>query len=418
MTANPSHDRPSGHGPLAGVRVLELGNFIAAPFAGKIFADFGAEVIKIERPGDGDELRGWRALQEGTSMMFRTIGRNKRSVTLDLRSERGQALARQLAGRCDVVVENFRPGTLERWNLGPEQLKSANPDLVIVRISGYGQTGPYRERAGFGSVAEAFGGLRHITGSPDGGACRSAASLGDVLAGMYGVIGALLVMLRKARGIEPEPGASEPRDVIDVALYEAVFSVLDSLVPDYDAYGVVRERSGGKLPGVVPSGAYLCKDGASVVIGGNANGVFSRMMEAIGRSDLATCPSLRSGPARAERSDELEKIIAEWAATTTTPDALEVLHRAGVPAGGVMNAAQIADDPHYRARGMLQSMPVKVGGETRDVRFPGVVPKIDGVPETPRWVGPEVGEDTDAVLTELTGVTTVDLAALRAEGVV
>lgn len=410
-------DRPGGQGPLAGFRVLELGNFIAAPFAGKLFAEFGADVIKVERPGDGDELRGWRTLREGTSMMFRTIGRNKRSVTLDLRSPEGQVLAARLAAECDVVLENFRPGTLERWNLGPDRLKAVNPDLVMVRISGYGQTGPYRERAGFGGVAEAFGGLRYVTGSPDEESCRPAASIGDVLAGMYGVIGALMMLLQRARR-EPSRGAPRELDVVDVALYESVFSVLDSLVPDYDAYGVVRERSGGKLPGVVPSGAYECKDGSSIVIGGNANGVFSRMMQAIGRSDLAHCSSLQDGPGRAARADELDKIIAEWAAATTVSDALELLHSAGVPAGSVMNAAQISADPHYAARGMLQPMDVRIGDDVERVRFPGVVPKIPGVPEAPRWVGPDVGEDTEAVLSEILGVSADDVEALHANGVI
>lgn len=420
MTSTHSPGRPAGKGPLAGIRVLELGNFIAAPYAGKIFAEFGAEVIKVERPGDGDELRGWRAFGEETSMMFRTIGRNKRSVTLDLRSSQGQQLARQLGAECDVVLENFRPGTLERWNLGPDQLQAANPELVLVRISGYGQTGPYRERAGFGGAAEAFGGLRHITGRPDEEPCRAAASIGDVLAGLYGVIGALMMMLRKARTgpADSQAGGSEALDLVDVALYESVFSVLDSLVPDYDAYGVVRERSGGKLPGVVPSDAYRCKDGASIVIGGNANGVFIRLMEAIGRFDLAHCPSLQDGPGRAARADELEKVISEWAAATRMSEALDLLHRAGVPAGAVMDAAAITADPHYAARGMLQPMEVGVGDEMQCVRFPGVVPKIAGVPDAPRWIGPDVGEDTDTVLTELTGATTAELSALRADGVI
>lgn len=409
--------RPDGRGPLAGIRVLELGSFIAAPFAGKIFGEFGAEVIKVERPGDGDELRGWRTLREGTSMMFRTIGRNKRSVTLDLRSTQGQALALRLAAECDVLLENFRPGTLERWNLGPEQLKAVNPDLVMVRISGYGQTGPYRELAGFGGVAEAFGGLRYITGSPDEESCRAAASLGDVLAGMYGVIGALMMLLRRARTAS-QPGEPADLDMVDVALYESVFSVLDSLVPDYDAYGVVRQRSGGKLPGVVPSGAYECKDGSSIVIGGNANGVFTRMMHAIGRSDLALCPTLQDGPGRAARADELDKIITEWAASTKMPEALALLQEAGVPAGSVMNAAQICSDPHYAARGMLQPMPVQIGDEIEQVRFPGAVPKIPGVPDTPRWIGPDVGEDTDAVLREFTGASAEELSVWHSKGVI
>lgn len=416
MTTTPPADRSTGGGPLAGVRVLELGNFIAAPYAGKIFAEFGADVIKVERPGQGDELRRWRLLRGETSMMFRTIARNKRSVTLDLHTERGQDLARQLAATADVVLENFRPGTLERWNLGPDRLKEINPNLVVVRISGYGQTGPYRERAGFGGVAEAFGGLRHITGTPDQDPTRSAASIGDILAGMYGVIGALMMLLQRSRTGNPSP-TENADNVVDVALYESVFSVLESLVPDYDAYGVVRQRSGGKLPGVVPSDAYLCQDGQTIIIGGNSNGVFARMMRAIGREDLAEDPSLQDGPGRVDRADELEKVITEWAITTTAPNALQLLNNAGVPAGPVLDAHAITEDAHYQARGMLQSLPVTIEDQQESVRFPGVVPKIGGTPPL-RWVGPELGQHTEQVLTQLTDMTIDEIPTLRAEGII
>ena len=268
--------------PLQGIRVLELGSFIAAPFAARLFGDFGAEVIKIEKPQGGDELRDWRKTRGTTSMLFRTIGRNKKSVALDLRSEAGREAVKKIAAQCDVVIENFRPGTLEKWGLGPDVLQELNPDMVMVRISGYGQTGPYKNRAGFGSSAESFAGLRYITGEPDRPAGRAAASMGDTVAGLYGVIGALMLMLQKARGLQT--GTSQ---VVDVALYEGVFSLLESLVPDYDAYGMVRQRTGGALPGVVPTGSYLCGDGLEVVIGGNSNSVFVRLMRAIGREDLA-----------------------------------------------------------------------------------------------------------------------------------
>lgn len=411
-------------GPLVGIRVLELGNFIAAPFAGKVFAEFGAEVIKIERPGAGDELRGWRTLRGDTSMMFRTIGRNKRSVTLDLRTDRGRQIALRLAASSDVLLENFRPGTLEKWGLGPDVLMTANPDLVVVRISGYGQTGPYRDRAGFGGVAEAFDGLRSITGYPDREPARAAASVGDTVAGLYGAIGALMVLLRKARahsadsdGVDID-SSDTAGQLVDVALYEAVFSILESLVPDFDAYGVVRQRSGGKLPGVVPSDVYQCKDGKAIVIGGNSNAVFARMMRAIGRADLADDPQLADGPGRSARADELERIICDWAGSVTMDQAMAVLDGAGVPAGGVLDAESIGADPQFAARRMLQTMPVRVEREIEQVRFPGIVPKIDGNPEAPRWVGPEVGEHTDDVLTRLCGVRPDELQALREEKVI
>src|SRR5690625_3851938 len=275
--------------PLEGVRVLELGNFIAAPFAARVFADFGAEVIEIEKPVSGDEVRDWRTLRGKTSMIFRTLGRNKKSVELDLRDERGREAILALAENTDVVIENFRPGTLERWGIGPDELTEVNPDIVVVRISGYGQTGPYRHRAGFGSAAESFAGLRYITGDPDRPAGRAAAPIGDSVAGLYGVIGALMLMMKrqrlKAAGIAAPTISAD--NVADVALYESVFSILESIVPDYDAYGVIRQRQGSVLPGVVPSGAYPTADDLEVVIGGNSSSVFQRLMLAIGREDLA-----------------------------------------------------------------------------------------------------------------------------------
>ncbi|MGA8114065.1 MAG: CaiB/BaiF CoA-transferase family protein [Actinocatenispora sp.] len=400
-------------GPLDGIRVLELGNFIAAPYAGRVFADFGAEVIKVERPGGGDELRGWRALRGDTSMLFRTIARNKRSVCLDLRTDAGREIALDLARRCDVVVENFRPGTLERWGLGPDRLTDANPDLVLVRISGYGQTGPYRERAGFGGVAEAYGGLRAITGYPDRPPARSAASLGDTVAGLYGVIGALMLLLRRARG-----GAANGPQVVDVALYEAVFSLLESLVPDYDAYGTVRERTGGSLPGVVPSGVYPCRDEQFVVVGGNANAVFARLMAAIGRDDLATDPELADGPGRARRAAELDEVITDFTSRHTLAEVVDLLGGAGVPVGPVYDAAGIVDDPHYRARGMVETHQVPVDGDPVPVRFPGVVPTLPSAPGAVRWVGPELGAHTAEVLGGLLGLSDARLDELRTQGVV
>jgi crotonobetainyl-CoA:carnitine CoA-transferase CaiB-like acyl-CoA transferase len=399
--------------PLAGYRVLELGNFIAAPFASRIFADFGAEVVKIERPGVGDELRGWRRSRGDTSMLFRTIARNKKSVTLDLRSAEGRDLALDLVRRADVVVENFRPGTLERWGLGPDELTAANPDVVLVRISGYGQTGPYRDRAGFGGVAEAFGGLRQVTGHPDRAPVRPAAPLGDAFAGLYGAVGALMLLLARATG-RPHDG---PR-VADVALYESVFMAMESLVPDLDAYGVVRERTAGNLPGVVPSGVYPTSDGQSVMIAGNSSGAFGRLMTAIGRADLASDPTLADGDARYAREAELDGSITGWTSRHTAPEAVEILGAAGVPAGPVYDAAAIAEDPHFQARDMLRPLKVRVEDEPEEIRFPGVVPRLPGAAGDVRWAGPELGEHTDDVLSRVLGLDRTGIAALRERGVV
>ncbi|MFJ4029058.1 CaiB/BaiF CoA transferase family protein [Paenarthrobacter sp. NPDC089989] len=393
--------------PLKGIRVLELGSFIAAPFAGRLFGDFGAEVIKIEKPDGGDELRDWRKTRGTTSMLFRTIARNKKSVALDLRSEAGREAAKKIAAQCDVVIENFRPGTLEKWGLGPDVLQALNPDLVLVRISGYGQTGPYKNRAGFGSSAESFGGLRYITGEPDRPAGRAAASMGDTVAGLYGVIGALMLMLQKPRGAD----TAAPK-VVDVALYEGVFSLLESLVPDYDAYGMIRKRTGGALPGVVPTGSYLCKDNLEVVIGGNSNSVFIRLMRAIGRDDLAEDTTLLTTEGRGAREQELNGAISNWTGSMPLAEVLERLDEAGVPAGPVYDAPSIATDKHYLARDMIQTHEVVIDNEPELIRFPGVVPKMPGHEGVVNWVGPELGQHTSEVLEQLANMDQQQIAAL------
>lgn len=393
--------------PLDGIRVLELGSFIAAPFAARLFGDFGAEVIKIEKPEGGDELRDWRKTRGTTSMLFRTLGRNKKSVALDLRSELGRAAILKIVAQTDVVIENFRPGTLEKWGLGPEELHAANPDLVMVRISGYGQTGPYKNRAGFGSSAESFAGLRYITGEPDRPAGRAAASVGDTVSGLYGVIGALMLMFQKAQGVK-----SEGPQIVDVALYEGVFSLLESLVPDYDAYGMIRKRTGGALPGVVPTGSYLCGDGLEVVIGGNSNSVFIRLMKAIGREDLAADATLLTTEGRGAREEELNGAIADWTGSMPLAEVLTALDASGVPAGPVYDAPSIAKDEHYLARDMIQTHEVVIDGEPELIRFPGVVPKLPGHEGRVNWVGPELGEHTHEVLGELAGLSAEQINSL------
>ncbi|WP_328814127.1 CaiB/BaiF CoA transferase family protein [Rhodococcus sp. NBC_00297] len=407
-------DEETGNGPLHGFRVIELGNFIAAPFASRLFADFGAEVVKIERPDGGDELRGWRRHRGTTSMMFRTIARNKQSVTIDLREDAGRDLALRLIETADVVVENFRPGTLERWGLGPDTLQERNPRLVMVRISGYGQTGPNRDRAGFGGVAEAFGGLRHVTGHPDRPSVRPAAPIGDVLAGLHGAVGALVMLLARERSGSDH---SRPK-VADVALHEAVFMAMESLIPDHDAYGIVRERTAGNLPGVVPGGVYNCSDGG-VVIAGNSSGVFGRLMTAVGRPDLAADPDLADGNRRFHREAELDDAITAWTGKRTVAVAVKELGAAGVPVGEVYDAAQIASDAHFESRGMLQSLKVEIdAGVEEDIRFPGVVPRFDDRATVVRWAGPDLGRHTDEVLRAALHLDDRELEELRARKVI
>lgn len=394
-------------GPLSGVRVVELGNFIAAPTAGRLLAEFGAEVIKIERPGTGDELRRWRLHGGDTSLLFRTLGRNKKSVTLDLRQPAGQDIVRRLVEHADVLLENFRPGTLERWHLGPDDLHAVNPDLVIVRVSGYGQTGPYRDRPGFGGVAEAIGGLRALTGYPGQPPTRVGISLADSVAGLYAVIGALMGM--RNRGGE----------VVDVALYEAVHSLMESLVPDFDAFGVVRGPSGAGLPGIAPSSTYECADGKYIVVSGNGDGVFGRLMEVVGRPDLAADPRLADNAGRVEHVSELDDVIGGWARTLPMAQAEKVLIDAKVPCGPILTVEEIVRDPHYAARGMHERHTVTLTGDhpQEEVLFPGVVPKLASHPGATAWLGPELGAHTDEVLAGL-GIDDAARTALRERGVI
>lgn len=409
-------------GPLHGYRVLELGNLIAAPYCGRLFAEFGAEVIKLERPRTGDELRQWRALRGDTSMMWRLQARNKKSITLDLRKPEGQQIAQELVRRVDVVIENFRPGTLEKWNLGPDVMHAINPDAIVVRISGYGQTGPYRDRPGFASVAEALGGMRFLTGYPDRAPVRVSASLGDSLAGLFGTIGALMALLHRERsnhGHELASVARMPGQVVDVALYESIFAVMESLVPDYDAYGVVKQRSGSVLPGVAPTNIYPCRENKWVIIGGNGDAIFKRLMSVIDRADLAHDSRFEHNPGRWEHHELLDHAIGQWTAEHSIEEVMDAMTRAGVPAGPIYDAADITNDAHYEARGMLETYPVCVEGDTPvDVRFPGIVPKLAATPGGTRWLGPELGEHNDEVYRELLELSAEQIAQLQQIGVI
>jgi len=393
-------------GALKGVRVVEMGQLIAGPFAGKMLGEFGADVIKIEPPGSGDPLRNWRLIKDGTSVWWQVQSRNKRSIALDLRTSEGQEIARRLIKEADVLIENFRPGTLEQWGMNYERLAETNPGLVMLRISGYGQTGPYRDLPGFGAIGEAMGGLRHLTGEPGRVPVRCGISIGDTLAALHGTIGVLIALWH--RTVNGGRG-----QVIDVALTEATFNVMESLLPEYSVFGAVREAAGSALPGIAPSNAYRCSDGF-VLIAGNGDSIFKRLMETIGRKDLGNDEGLANNAGRVARVVELDQAIEAWTQTRTVAEILEILGKARVPAGKVYTAKDIDEDPHYRARDMILRQGAREGYE---LDVPGVVPKLLGTPGTVRSSAPQLGDDTDAVLRE-SGYSNDEIAALRARGVV
>jgi formyl-CoA transferase len=399
--------------PLEGVRVLELGNYIAAPTAGRLLADFGAEVIKVERPGTGDELRNWRLHKGDTSMLYRTINRNKKSVVLDLRTEAGKQAVLALAAKSDILLENFRPGTLERWGLGPDVLSQANPDLIITRISAFGQTGPLSERPGFAAVAEAYSGFRNLVGDPDRAPVRVGVSIGDSIAGLYAAFGSMMSLYqREARRRDAAGAAPLAERIIDVALHEAMFSMMESLIPDYQAYGVDRQRVGGRMEGIAPSNAYVCRDGASIVVAGNGDSIYQRYMETIGRPDLATDPLLQSNAGRWARREELDEAIGKWTGELDAADALAALDAAGVPAGPIYTAADISEDSQYAARNMIQKFDVSTGEEVLSgVGFPGIVPVIGDQSLPIRNLGPDLGENTEEILGGLLNMDPAKISA-------
>jgi formyl-CoA transferase len=391
---------------LAGLKVLELGQLIAGPFAAKTLADFGAEVVKIEPPGTGDPLRKWRLLKDGTSVWWRVQSRNKRSLALDLRTPEGQDVVRRLAAEADVLIENFRPGAMEGWKLGPDELLAANPRLIMLRISGYGQTGPYRNRPGFGVVAEAMGGLRHLTAEPGRVPVRVGVSIGDTLAALHGVIGILLALQHRH--------ASGQGQVVDMALYEAVFNCTESLLPEYSAFGVVRGPAGSAMPGIAPTNAYRCSDGGYALIAGNGDSIFRRLMLLIGRDDLARDPALADNAGRVARVAELDDLIGAWTAQRSVDEVLAALDSASVPAGRIYTVADIAADPHFRARGMLDELRMDDGST---LAVPGIVPKLSATPGRHRRNAPTLGQDSGEVLREI-GLTEAQIVALRERGIV
>ena len=391
---------------LAGLKVLELGQLIAGPFAAKTLADFGADVIKIEPPVSGDPLRKWRMLKDDTSVWWQVQSRNKRSLAIDLRTPEGQALVRQLAQEADVLIENFRPGALEGWGLAPDDLVASNPRLIVLRISGYGQTGPYRNRPGFGVIGEAMGGMRHLTAEPGRVPVRVGVSIGDTLSALHGVIGILLALQHRH--------ATGQGQVIDVALYEAVFNCMESLLPEYSAFGAVRGPAGSALPGIAPTNAYLCKDGGYALIAGNGDSIFKRLMVLIGRPDLSNDASLADNAGRVERVQELDEAIGTWTAQHSVQYVLDALEQASVPAGKIYTVADIASDPHYASRGMLQEVQLADGSA---LTVPGIVPKLSRTPGSQRTNAPDLGQDTNLILAEM-GLSAEQIKDLRVRGII
>jgi formyl-CoA transferase len=392
---------------LEGIKVLEIGTLIAGPYAASLLGQFGAEVIKIESPDGGDPLRTWRKLHDGTSLWWYSQSRNKKSVTLDLKQPRAQEIVRELAREADIVIENFRPGTLEKWGLGWDTLSAINPSLIMVRVSGYGQSGPYKDRPGFAAIAESMGGLRHVTGYPDRPPVRAGVSIGDTLASLYGVIGALLALhhLKSGQG---------KGQFVDVALYEAVFGVMESLIPEYSALGHVRERTGSALPGIVPSNTYPCRDGHYVIVAGNGDGIYRRLMVAIGRPELAEDPRLARNDGRAQHVELIDGAIEAYTRANDLATVLATLQAASVPCERVYTAADIHADPHVRARGMIESHALPDG---KLVDFPAVVPRLSATPGQTQWLGPTLGQHTQEVLASI-GIDAAAFEALRKDGVV
>jgi formyl-CoA transferase len=393
--------------PLSGLRVIELGQLIAGPFASKMLGEFGADVIKVEPPETGDPLRTWRMLHDGTSVWWAAHARNKRSITLNLREPEGQDVIRQLAKDADIVIENFRPGALEKWGIGFKDLHAINPKLIMLRVSGYGQTGPYKDRPGFGVIGEAMGGLRYLTGEPGRPPVRTGVSIGDTLSGLHGVIGVLMALRHR----EQQGGVGQE---VDVALYESVFNMLESVLPEYSKFGAIRQPSGASMPGIAPTNAYLCKDGKYALIAGNGDSIYKRLMEMIDRADLANDPKLARNTGRAEHSDLIDAAIAAYTEQHSLDDVLTAMNAAGVPAGKSYDAADIANDPHYQARDMILNATLADGSI---VQVPGIVPKLSKTPGQITRAAPALGQHTTEVLESL-GISAAQQADWKARGVI
>ena len=399
--------------PLEGVRVLEMGQLMAGPFAGTILAYYGAEVIKIEPPKTGDPVRAWRGVDaDGTSLWWRSLGRNKKCITVDLRTDEGRSIARELAGKSDVVVETFKPGTMEKWKLGPEDIKAKNKDVIYCRVSGYGQTGPYSHKPGYASVCEGVGGFRYVNGFPDRPPCRPNLSLGDSLAGLHAALGIVMALYNRS-GRKGRDGGGTGQE-IDVAIYESVFNMMEAVVPEFDRLGMVREREGSKLTGIVPTNTYRCRDDLYVIIGGNGDSIYKRLMIAAGREDMANHPEYATNADRVRNEPEVDGAISAWTATLTAAEVVEKLEAAQVPVGSIYTVKDMLKDPHYKARGMFEE--VEVGG--RPLKLPAMTPKLSGTPGGTEWPGPEVGSHSVEVLKSILGRSDADIEALKANGTI
>ncbi len=396
--------------PLEGVRVIELGQLIAGPFAGCLLGYFGAEVIKIEPPGSGDPLRGWRQVENGTSFWWRSLARNKKSVVLDLKQAEGRALARQLIDTADVLIENFRPGVMEAWDLGPEQVKQTNPGLVYARISGYGQTGPYSQKPGFASVCEGMSGFRYVNGHPGEAPVRPNLSIGDTIAGLHAALGIALALFERER----EGAGKDLGQVVDVALYESMFNLMEAVVPEFDGAGVVREPSGTTVTGIVPTNTYRCRNGTYVVIGGNGDSIFRRLMEVAGQPDMAADPRMASNAGRVQCQSEIDSALAAWCAQSDSEQILRALEQARVPAGPIYSVRDMFAEPHFQARGMFEQ--VEIDG--RPLKIPAILPRLADTPGRTDWPGPGLGSHTDEVLRDLLQTSDRELAELRAQGII
>lgn len=412
-------NKPSS-GPLAGVKVLELGTLIAGPFCSRMLAEFGADVIKIESPKGGDPIRQWRVLKDGTSLWWSVQARNKKSVTLNLKDARAQEIAKKLALEADIIIENYRPGVLEKWSLGYEQLKAENPATIMVRLSGFGQTGPLKDQPGFGAIGESMGGMRYVSGFPDRPPLRIGISIGDSIAAMHGVMGAMMALRHRDvtggrwNGQSGDACVAGQGQMVDVALYESVFNMMESLVPEYDVAGVVRERTGGALPGIVPSNTYTTGDGENIVIAGNGDAIFKRLMLAMGRDDLANDPQLVRNDGRVLRTQEIDDAIQAWCATQTIGRAIYILQDADVPVGKIYSVRDMMSDPQFLARKMFEQHTFADG---TPVKMPAITPKLSETPGHTKWLGPALGEHTDQVLKDL-GYDDAMIASLRKDGVV
>jgi len=394
--------------PLDGIRVIEVGQLLAGPFTGSMLGYFGAEVIKVETPGDGDPIRKWRIMKDGTSLWWRSLSRNKKCITANLRTDEGRDLVRRLAGQADVIIENFRPGTMEKWGLGPDVLRADNPGLIYARISGYGQTGPYASKPGFASVCEGFGGFRYVNGFPGQPPVRPNLSIGDTLAGLHTALGVALAIIQRTR--DPDGRGQE----IDTALYEAVFNLLEGVVPEYDGAGVVREPSGSTLTGIVPTNTYRCRDGKYIIIGANGDSIYKRLCDAMGKPGMGSDPRFADNAGRVEHEEEIDSAIAEWTESMDAAEALRVLEDSRVPSGPIYSVVDMMSDEHYNARGLFET--VEINGEP--LRIPALIPMLSATPGRTDWPGPDVGAHNDEVLGSLLGFSADEIRGLKDRGII